>query len=219
MVAQQQRRAAGHRQADQPQDQPAAAPPLGPVQPVQLRDQKTGQNNAGAIAADHQSGGLPALLTAEPAGNQRHHRDVGKTTPHPHQRIEKDYREEVAAGTDTEHAEAEQQQSGCNCGARPQPAHHRRRQYNRQQVTDEIGGADKADPVVRELESSLHPRNQHRIGIAGQSETGEEHQRADGDDDPAVVEAGRERCFSVGFVGHNIGSVPGKNWVNIYHRR
>ena len=63
------------------------------------------------------SGSLAALLGAEPVGHQGHHRDVGKTAADADQGVEAENRAIAPALADTEHADADQQQSCGDGGA------------------------------------------------------------------------------------------------------
>ena len=102
VVAHQPGRQDRHQQGDDRQQQPSGPPAVGPEAAVEERHQYPGQHDGGAVAADHQPGGLAALVAAEPVADQCHGGDVGEAGAHADQEVERQRDEKAVAGADAE---------------------------------------------------------------------------------------------------------------------
>jgi len=163
-------------------------PAFGPKSAVQQGDNVAGGNDGRAVAADDQAGGLAALLAPEPPGYQGHGGDVGKAAPQADKSVQGGQGNKTVCPADSEGAEANEEQAGNNREAGAKPSDEHWRHDHGQEIADEVGRADVPHPVVGETEGTLHPRQEHGVGVAGKAEAGEEHQAAGGDNDPAVME-------------------------------
>ncbi len=124
----------------------------------------------------------------EPVGHQQHQRDIGKSSAKAGQGVEQRHLPEGAAAGNAQQRQTDQHQAPADQGARTKVTQQTGSQQHRDQVATEIGGADQSQPVVRQPQPGLHARQQHGVGIAGQTEAGEQHQGTAGNNQPAVVE-------------------------------
>jgi hypothetical protein len=92
------------------------------------------------------------------------------------------------AGAHTEQCKADDNKPANNNQPGLEPSDQVGSKHNRCQITNKVCGTNEPHPVIGKIKSGLHGWNQHRVGVAGETDAGEYRQKTYTDNDPAIVE-------------------------------